>query len=190
MSVEVAPSRQRVHVLIRLLLLMALGALGLSSLYWILYLAIPAVVALVIATKGSERYLAESAPSIVRALRWLAGAYAYLWLLTDAFPTNERNDVELTVEVGGAPTIGSALLRLLASVPALLLLALVSCVASLLWLVGAIAILFVARLPRGIAAFLELTLRFQFRLVAYHLSLVDSYPSFESGTAAQIQHAA
>lgn len=37
------------------------------------------------------------------------------------------------------------------------------------------------RLPAAIADFLALTLRFQFRLVAYHLSLVDQYPSLREG---------
>jgi hypothetical protein len=189
LNIETSVERQRIHVVIRLLLLMALSAIGCSSLYWVLYLALPAVAALLIASKGADRYLAEDGPPIVRALRWLAGAYSYLWLLTDAFPTSDgRSDLDFDVETGGAPTTGSALLRLIYSLPALLLLVLLSCVAGILWLVGAIAILVAARLPHGIAAFLELTLRYQFRLVAYHLSIVDCYPAFESGTAAPVPH--
>jgi hypothetical protein len=180
------PARQvRLHVAIRLVLLVALGLLGTSSVYWILYLTAPAVVALIVNQKGGDRYLAEHAGHLVRVLRWLAAAYAYLWLLTDAPPTSEANGpVELQVATSGTPTAGSALWRLVYSLPALLLLALISFVACLLWLVGAIALLVRQQLPAAIAHFLSLTLRYQFRLIAYHLSLVDRYPSFEEVSAA------
>jgi hypothetical protein len=165
-------------VLIRLLLLSAIGMVGCSSIYWLVYLALPAIAALLIVQHGGGRYLAEDAPVVVRILRWLSAAYAYLWLLTDRFPTSETPyTVDYEVDVEGTPTGGSALLRLVYSVPAVLLLAILSVVAGLFWVIGAIAILVSRRLPSVIADFLELTLRFQFRLAAYHLSLVDRYPS-------------
>jgi hypothetical protein len=74
------------------------------------------------------------------------------------------------------------------SLPALLVLAVLSIAASLLWVVGAIAILVRRRLPHAIGSFLALTLRYQFRLVAYHLSLVERYPSFEEAPLAPIPH--
>jgi hypothetical protein len=169
-----------VHVLIRIALLVALGAVGCSSVYWLLYLALPAIAALLIAKKGSERYLAEEGPAIVRVLRWLAAAYAYLWLLTDAVPTSEAGGpVELEITTGGSPKTGSALLRLISSLPALLLLAVLSLAAALLWPIGAVVILAYRRTPTAVADFLTLKLRYQFRLVAYHLSIVDAYPSLE-----------
>jgi hypothetical protein len=180
---------ERAHVIIRLSLLLAVGTIGCSSLYWLLYLVAPAVAALQISSKGSERYLAEDAPAIVRVLRWLAAAYAYLWLLTDAFPTSsEGGSVALEVESGGSPTTDSALLRLIYSLPALLVLAVLSIAAGLLWLLGAIAILVRRRMPHAIRNFLALTLRYQFRLAAYHLSLVDRYPSFEEAPLVPVPH--
>src|SRR5579864_6227360 len=129
------PARmQRVHVVIRIALLIVLGAVGCSSLYWLLYLSVPAFAALLISQNGSARYFAEDAPKIVRGVRWIAGAYAYLWLLTDAAPTSESGSpVELRVEVGGAPTPGSAMLRLLYAVPAVLILAVLSMAAAVFW---------------------------------------------------------
>lgn len=185
LRVEPAARLQRIHVLIRLVLLVALGALGGSSLYWLLYLALPAAVALAVSQAGSERYLAESGPRIARLLRWLAGAYAYLWLLTDAVPSTEPNEerpspVALEIEFGGAPTVGSALLRIVYSLPALILLSILSFAATILWIVAAIWILVAQRTPAGLADFFALTLRYQFRLIAYHLSLVDRYPSLVS----------
>jgi hypothetical protein len=179
------PLRQRSHVVVRLALLIALVALGFTSLWWALYLALPAGAALIASQKGGARYLAEDAPAIVRALGWVAATAAYLALLTDAFPTRDAaSPVSLEVETGGAPTTASALLRLLYSVPALLVAALLACAASLAWLFGALAILVGRRLPVAVADFLELTLRYELRLAAYHLSLVERYPSFEEAPLA------
>ena len=170
----------RVHVLIRILLLAAVGTVGCSSVYWLVYLGLPAVAALLISQKGPERYLAEDGPRIARVLGWLAAAYAYLWLLTDAFPTSDAGrPVTLEIESGGTPTTSSAILRLLTSLPALFLLAVLSAAAALLWVVGAVSILALRRIPTAVSDFLALTLRYQFRLVAYHLSIVDQYPSVE-----------
>jgi hypothetical protein len=171
----------RVHVAIRLVILAALAAIGCSSVYWLLYLVLPLVAALLVSRDGPGRYLTEDAPRIVRTLRWLSGAYAYLWLLTDRIPMAEASGpVELTVEVGGRPTAASALVRLLTSLPALLLLAVLSMVAAFTWILGAVAILATRRMPEAFADFLSLKLRYQFRIVAYHLSLVDAYPSLTS----------
>ncbi len=179
-----APRLARIHVVIRLVLLAALGTIGCSSLYWLLYLALPALAALAVSQRGSERYLAEDGPRLLRALRWVAGAYAYLWLLTDEFPTTQAaGAVELEVATGGAPTPGSALLRLVYSLPALVLLAILSFAAGVLWIVAALWILVAQRTPAALADFFALVLAYQFRLVAYHLSLVDRDPSLE-GTAA------
>ncbi len=169
---------QRVQVLIRLALLAALAAVGCSSAYWLLYLALPVVAALLVWRDGTGRYFVDDAPGIIRVLRWLAGAYAYLWLLTDALPTSEPGaSVELTVEVGGRPTVGSALLRLITSLPALLLLTILSIAAAVLWVIGAVAMLVTERVPPAIGDFIAMKLRYQFRAIAYHLSLNDVYPT-------------
>lgn len=183
LQIETPERMQRIHVFIRLVLLAALGTLGWSSVYWLAYLALPGVAALLLATEGPERYFAEDAPKIARVLRWLASAYAYLWLLTDELPTAEGGTVTLEVDVGGKPTPASALLRLVTSIPALLLLTLMSFAAGVLWIIEAIVILLRARPSVAIGDFLALTLRYQFRLIAYHVSLVDRYPSLESAPA-------
>lgn len=168
----------RIHVAIRLALLLAIGTIGCSALYWLLYLALPALVAIFILQRGGQRYLTEGAPRIVRVLRWLAGAYAYLWLLTDVLPTADAGGpLDVDVEVSGTPTAASALLRLAYSFPALILAAVLSLAAGLFWLLGAIVVLINERMPVAIADFLTLTLRYQVRLIAYHLSLVEEYPS-------------
>jgi hypothetical protein len=169
---------QRVQVVVRLALLAALAAIGCSSVYWLAYLALPVLAALLVSRDGARGYLGGDAPGIVRVLRWFAGTYAYLWLLTDRLPTLEgEGPVELNIETGGTPTAGSALRRLVTSLPALLLLAILSVAASFLWILGAIAILATGRTPAWIADFIAMKLRYQFRIAAYHLSLVDAYPA-------------
>jgi hypothetical protein len=184
LHVERTRQPRRIHVVLRLVLLVAIGTVGVGALYWMLYLALPALVALAILHRGEGRYLAEDAPRVARILRWVAGAYAYLWLLTDVPPTAEPGPVELHVEPGGAPTPTSALLRLVYSLPALVLVAVLSIVGSLGWAVGAVWILLFERLPGFIGDFLALTLRTELRLLAYHLSLVDAYPSLADDTVA------
>ena len=183
LRVETSPRIHRIHVAIRFVLLLALGALGYSSIYWVLYLLLPALVALEILQKGGERYLNDDGPRVVRALRWWAGAQAYLWLLTDVLPTSGAGGaVELELSAAQPPTASSALLRLVTCVPALLVLGVLSLVASVVWVVGAVLILVREELPAAFADFLSMVLRYQVRLAAYHLSLVERYPSFERAT--------
>lgn len=150
--VAYAPARRRIHIAIRLALLAGLGAIGFSSVYWLLYLCLPAI----------------------------AAAYAYLWLLTDELRLRPPSpDAALEIEPRPTASASAAMLRLLTSIPAVLLLIVLSVVAGVLWIIGAIAILIAQRLPPAIADLIALTLRYQFRLFAYHLSLVDAYPSLE-----------
>jgi hypothetical protein len=183
LSVDRPTHASRLHVVTRAVILLALGALCSSSIYWILYLILPAVAALVVSHKGAERAMADDGTKAVHALRWLASAHAYLWLLTDTLPTTGAGPVDLRIEKGPPPTPTSALLRLLYSIPALLLATMMMVAASILWLIGAVWILAAERMPTFIRDFLTLTLRFQFRLAAYHLSLVDRYPSLEDSAA-------
>lgn len=170
----------------RLLLLLALGSIGCSSVYWLAYLLLPALAALLIQQKGAERYVVEDAPAITRALRWLAAAYGYLWLLTDELPsTSSASPVTLEIDASGSPTATSALLRLVQSLPALLLLILFSSIAGFLWIFAALSVLVSQRVPPALGEFLTATLRYQFRLIAYHLSLVERYPAFDLASLSQ-----
>jgi hypothetical protein len=167
----------RIQVAIRLVMVVALGLIGWSSIYWLLYLQIPAVVALVVLNKGTAHYVDRTVPGLVRALRWLAVAYAYLCFLTDVLPTADGSPVDLRIEPTARPTPKSALLRILTSLPALVLVAVLAAVASVVWIVIAAFALVTERLPPALPDFMILVLRTKFRLAAYHLSLVDRYPS-------------
>ena len=180
LHVEPATQMARAQVATRLVLLVALGTLGCSSLYWLFCLAAPALAAIRISQRTPQAYLNDDGPRIGRVLNWLAGAYAYLWLLTDAFPSSEPDGpVRLELTPSGEPTPTSALLRLLTSLPAMAVLGVLSIAAGLLWPIAALVILVSRRLPRVLFDFFLFTLRSQFQFIAYHLSLVDRYPFVE-----------
>jgi hypothetical protein len=188
LEVNSPAGRDRIQLAIRLVLLAALSALGCSSVYWIAYLTLPALAALAIARDGAPGYLTKCAPTLVRGLRWLAAAYAYLWLLTDAPPSTSDGPVAFDITIGGNPSPGSALARLIKTLPALVVLVALSLVASVLWLAAAVCVLASQRVPTGLTDFIESTLRYQFRAFAYHLSLVDRYPSVDPSKNSPAPH--
>jgi len=174
---------QRPHVVIRVLLLVILSLSVVGNVAtWalgLLYLLIPVVSAIFISQKGGERFVAEDGPRFSGWLRWLLALYAYLWLLTDRFPTEGPEQIiRFEVQPSGQPTAGSALLRLIYSIPSFLVLALLSVVGLILWLIAAIFILIQETYPKGIYDFFRGILRWQARLLSYHASLVDRYPPF------------
>jgi hypothetical protein len=180
----------RIQVAVRIVLVVALAIVSWPALYWILYLTLPAIVALILLQKGVDTFRTRDAPRLILALRWLAGAEAYLYFLTNELPTSGRGAVDLQVNLTAAPTAGSALMRLLSSLPALLLVALLSAVSSLVWIVAAIFALAMERIPRPFGDLFLFVLRLKYRLAAYHLSLVERYPSLaEEGQGAGLDHA-
>lgn len=110
----------RVQLLARVLLLAALSIAGVTVgfVMMLVYLALPAVAAALVAQKGSARFLAEDGPRLTRALVWLQAAFAYLFLLTDRLPLDRPAETaRLDIDPTGAPTAKDALLRLLTSLP-------------------------------------------------------------------------
>ena len=73
LSIDRPTHASRLHVVTRAVILLALAALCSSSIYWVLYLILPAVAALVVSHKGGERAMAEEGTTAVQLLRWLAG---------------------------------------------------------------------------------------------------------------------
>src|SRR5438270_360887 len=63
-------------------------------------------------------------------------------------------------------------------------------VSSLIWVVAAIFALVMERIPDVLGDLLLFVLRLKYRLAAYHLSLVDRYPTLsEHGQGAGVDHA-
>jgi hypothetical protein len=70
------------------------------------------------------------------------------------------------------------LLRQIAALPHLIVVAVLGIAAFVVWLIVQWVILFVARYPRGMFAFVAGVLRWQTRVGAYGLGLIDAYPPF------------
>jgi hypothetical protein len=110
-------------------------------------------------------------------------------MLVDRFPTGPADDwVRFEIRYTGKPTVGSALLRFITSIPSGFVLMLLWFVSGVLWMVSALLVLFGAPIPDGILGFQRGVLRWNTRLVAYHASLVEEYPPFELDTADHTTH--
>jgi hypothetical protein len=108
-----------------------------------------------VSQKGPERYLAEDGPRVARVLHWVMGFYSYLALLTDRLPTDAdlEKSVHFDVRPDGAPSAGSALWRLVTSLPAALFLALLGIASCFAWLVAMLFVLVDRRYPAALYDF-------------------------------------
>jgi len=145
----------------------------------LLYLLLPTVAAALLSAKASGRFLAEDAPRLAALLRWLAAISAYLAFVTDRFPTRRPEQlVHYEVRPEGAHTVGSALLRVIYSIPSAFVLALLWIPGALVWIFALLAILIAGTYPRWAHRFLRGLTRWGLRLAAYQTSLVSRYPPF------------
>lgn len=179
---------QRRHVLVRLGVLLVAAALsvvlwvvdlkflsytvGLSWIFGVGYFITPIIVAVKVWRKGPERFHAEDGPWLREKVRQTVALSAYLNALTDRPSTGV--DVEVTMT--GRPTPLSAFLRLFATLPSLLVMAVVYVVAFLPFTVMITLIMLKRTYPQGLFDFLAAMIRWQARLLAYHASLIDEYP--------------
>lgn len=147
------------------------------------YLGLPVIAAIWISQKGSEKFIAEDGPRIKGWLRWIVALYAYLYMLTDRFPSSSaEEDIKFDLQPGGAPTVGSALLRLIYSIPIALVAGALVWVASVIWLIASVMVLMQETYPDGLYDFQRGVVRWQARVLAYHASLVGEYPPFAFDT--------
>ncbi len=176
---------ERPHIFIRILVVVILSILA-GAIGWILalvYLVFPVLAAIFVSQKGPEKYLEDDGPRMTGWLRWVLALYAYLGLLTDRFPTEKPEEiVRFEVKTGGAPTVGSALLRLIYSIPSALVLGLLGIVSAVILLIAAVMVLIHENYPDGLYNFQRGVLRWEARLLGYHASLVDQYPPFAVDT--------
>ena len=179
---------QRPHIVIRVLVFIILSLVGSAGglLFGLVYLVFPVLAAIFVSQKGSQRFLEEDGPRLTGWLRWLIALYAYLAILTDRFPTEKPEEiVQFSVRTGGSPTVGSALLRLIYSIPSAFVLALLGIVSAIIWLIAAVFVLAQENYPHGLYDFQRGVVRWEARLLAYHTSLVDQYPPFALDTGAE-----
>ena len=184
-SVDRPEKLERPHVFLRILVAVILSILG-GALGWIfglVYLVLPVVAAIFISQRGGEKYLAEDGPRVTGWLRWIVSFYAYLGILTDRFPTEKPEEiVRFEVQTSGTPTVGSALLRLIYSIPSALVLSILAIVSAVIWVIAAVMVLVQENYADGLYNFQRGILRWEARLLGYHASLVEQYPPFALDT--------
>lgn len=172
---------ERVQVALRLLAWIALGAIQQSTMgaFGGLYLLLPLIAAILISHRGGAGFLADDSGWLITLLEWVIGVYAYLLFVTDRFPLDTRaRPARLQVQPQGVPSTGGALVRLLTTVPHALLLMLLGLVASIVGLIAAILVLLREHYPASLYGFQRDVVAYAARMLAYHASLVDSYPPF------------
>ena len=183
-QLEVSPPLvfERMQLLVRLAITVALAWLGITLgwLWCVLFLVLPIVAAIVVSAKSAEHYTQDTGGKLLPALAWLLELSAYLLLVTDRVPIDERH-VHIELRTTGHPSVGSALARLITSIPSAFVLCIVGFASCVLWAIALFSILFRARVPASILEFQTGYLRWQARLAAYHASLVEEYPPFSFG---------
>jgi hypothetical protein len=181
LDVSSPPRFDRMQLLVRLGIAFLLGFLGIS-LGWVwslLFFALPIFAAIAISTRSADFYVQTMSQRVWSALIWLLSFTAFMLLLVDRLPVDKTNLVNAEMHTTGRPTVGSALLRLVTSIPSAFVWCLLGIVSCVLWLVAFVAILFTRTVPASITSFQTGYLRWLARLVAYHASLVEEYPPFE-----------
>ena len=168
---------ERPQVFIRLIALFFLGILGYGA-----FLLVPLLNAIWISQKGSERFLKEDGPKLKSWATFITALYSYAYLLTDKFPSTEEPGIQYDVQISGSPTLGSALLRWITSIPILIFAAILGWVAGVIWFIGSVMILLQETYPEGLYDFQRGVMRVYGRLIAYHFSLTDQYPPFAFDT--------
>lgn len=180
-EVERPRSFTREQVVLRVGLLIVLGwivhPLGL------LWFGLPALAAILISRKSGRAYVEEDGPKVVRALSWIVGLAAYIALLTDELPSGGGSAVRFDVERSGSPTVASALLRVVYAIPTVLILSVLTFVATIVWVVALVAVVADGQYPEGMWRVLYAVVRWEAYAIAYLASLVDRYPPFTLNTA-------
>jgi hypothetical protein len=177
---ETYDSRQIWYRLALMIVMAVIGA-PLGWLFGVLFVALPLLAATAVATVGAQRYLTEVAPLVTRPLTWVLELYAYLGLLVDRIP--DGTQVRYQVTPSGTPTVGSALMHLVTSIPAMIFLWLLGTVSAILWVFAAASVFIGQTYPASIFEFQRGILRLFATFLAHHASLVEgaSPLRFETG---------
>jgi hypothetical protein len=178
------PTRfQRVQLFVRILVLIAFGMIHQSGIgmFGMLYLVLPVIAAVLITHRGGAGYLERDAGWLIAALEWVTGFYAFMLFVTDTFPLDRQGrSIHLRIVPQGSPTVGSALLRLVTSLPQLFVLVILGCIALVIAVLAWIGVLLFESYPAAMRSFQQDVVARAARLFAYHASLVQPYPSASS----------
>lgn len=173
-EIERPPSFQRAHVFVRIGLLSVVG--WIAHPLGVLWLALPAAAAALIALKNGKQYLDEDGPTVISGLNWLLDLIAYIAFLSDRLPGDGPHTVRFDVTRSGSPTAQSALRRIVSAIPKVIELAILTFFGGIVWVLALIGVLVAGTYPESLWRFLREIVRREARLFAYLTSLVDRYP--------------
>lgn len=170
----------RIQLLLRVAVVVALGLLH-TSIAWIFfafYVGLPIAAAIAIQRYGASDYPTRAGRTVLRVLSYWNAFFAYLLFVTDRFPATAQDlaRVRLDVDAAGTTTFDQALFRLLTSVPAFVVIALLGWVAVPVSLLAGVSVLLTEKVPSFASRFLRFYVDLQARSLAYHASLVDQHP--------------
>jgi hypothetical protein len=175
---------ERSQVVLRGALVVALCVLG-APIAWgfgALYLLLPLVAAVAISGRGSAGYLAVEGRRVRTVICWWTAFVAYLLFLSDRFPLERAQvaSVRVAISSGANATVGTALQRLVVSLPVLLVLIPLWWVAGVLALVASVAVLVGGWVPRPLLRYFSFVTLLQARLLAYHALLTPRHPFIDA----------
>ncbi|MEI8255020.1 MAG: DUF4389 domain-containing protein [Deltaproteobacteria bacterium] len=178
--------RAQVFLRIAVVILLAVLRVPLGTLLGVLCLGLPVLAAVLIAQGNGATYLEQRTARMIRGLRAVIAFLAWLTFLTDRFPSaGDTPGVRFDVEPHGSPTVASALLRLITSIPAAIVAIALWFVAGLVGFTTSIMVLAGSQVPAGLYDVQRGTVRWIARLAAYHASLVDQGPPFAFDTESE-----
>ena len=173
------PHFDRVQVAVRVVLIALFAWFGISvtMLAGGVYLALPAIAACAVSWNRAD-YGRAFAPQLWRVLAWSLRFSAYMMILVDRFPLEDDGTIRFDVQYTAKPSVGTALRRLLTSIPSAIALAALWIVSSVVWIFAAMYVLVGVSQSTWMLGFQRGILRWQACLLAYHVSFVDEYPPF------------
>jgi hypothetical protein len=178
-DLERPETMSRAHVFLRIVLLILVSWIaGSGGGFGLVYLAAPAVAAILIARKGGDRYLTEDGARFTSWLAVIVGVLAYLALLTDELPGGARQPIHFEIVRSGSPTVGSALWRIVKAIPSAVVLFLIGIIGWIAWMIAAVSILVTEHYPEGLWNLQRGIVRWEARLLTYLASLVEIYPPY------------
>jgi uncharacterized protein DUF4389 len=152
-----------------------------GSINWVASLFyLPITTAVLVHQKGPARFLDEDRERMTVLIGWIISIYSYFAFLTDSLSLDAREstNIRFAVEPSGSPTPRSALLRIVTSLPNVIVFGVYGIAALGVWLVAGLSILVTGNYPRALYAYQRGINRWQARLFSHHTSLVDEYPPF------------
>jgi hypothetical protein len=161
-----------------------------GSLFGLLYVFLPLFAAMSISRNGGVGLRREDARRFTSVIDWAVSFYAYFLFVIDRFPFNAGDrGAWLSVQVNGSPRVGSALARLVTTLPHAIVLCVLGVASGFVAFAMAVSVLATGKCPDGLHTFQRDVVAWIGRVLAYHASLVDAYPPFAltTGEATHVQ---